>query len=90
VTSVFRSALLAAFPKTVVSTYSSDGKPLTLEPSLAMSVVAVYSRLADTAGYRWLGAFAKLLRHVCPSVRMKQLRSHWTDFYEILIFEYFS
>ena len=30
------------------------------------------------------------LRHVCPSVRMEQLGSHWTDFYEILIFEYFS
>ena len=23
------------------------------------------------------------LRHVCPSVRMKQLGSHWTDFHEI-------
>jgi len=24
------------------------------------------------------------LRYVCPSVRMEQLGSHWTDFYEIL------
>jgi hypothetical protein len=23
------------------------------------------------------------LRHVCPSVRMKQLGFHWTDFHEI-------
>jgi hypothetical protein len=39
----------------------------------------------------FLGAFTKLqkkksdyyLRHVCPSVRMEQLGSHWTDFHEI-------
>jgi len=31
----------------------------------------------------FLGAFAKLLPHVCPSVRMEQLGSHWTDFHEI-------
>jgi hypothetical protein len=30
------------------------------------------------------------IRHVCLSVRMEQLGSHWTDFHEILIFEYFS
>jgi len=34
------------------------------------------------------------LRHVClslrPSVRMEQLISHWTDFHEKLIFDYFS
>ena len=37
-------------------------------------------------------AFAKIvekkatikLRHVCPSVRMEKLGSHWTDFHEIL------
>jgi hypothetical protein len=34
----------------------------------------------------FLGALAKLqksyhkLRHVCPSIRMEQLGSHWTDF----------
>ena len=27
--------------------------------------------------------FLRQLRHVCPSVRMEQLGSHWTDFYEI-------
>jgi len=38
----------------------------------------------------FLGAFEKLLKatisfvmSVCPSVRMEQLRSHWTDFHEI-------
>ena len=38
--------------------------------------------------WEFLGAFAKLrkvtiFRHVCPSVRMEQLCSHWTDFHEI-------
>jgi len=38
----------------------------------------------------FFGAFAKLLKatlsfvvSVCPSVRMKQLGYHWTDFHEI-------
>jgi hypothetical protein len=36
----------------------------------------------------WLlaGAFAKseyYPRHVCPSVLMEQLGSHWTDFHEV-------
>jgi len=39
--------------------------------------------------HKFLVAFAKSqksdyeLRHVCPSVRMEQLSSHWTDFHEI-------
>jgi len=42
-----------------------------------------------------VGAFAKLRksdcqpRHVCPSVRMEQLGSHWTDFHEILYLSIF-
>ena len=32
----------------------------------------------------FLGAFTEFLRHVCPSVCMKQLVSHCTDFHEIL------
>jgi len=39
---------------------------------------------------KFLGAFAELQREnvsfvmsVCPSVRMEQLGSHWTDFNEI-------
>jgi hypothetical protein len=42
------------------------------------------------------GALAKLRKvtvsfgvPVCPSVSMKQLGSHWTDFYEKMVFEYF-
>ena len=34
--------------------------------------------------------FILFVRHVCPSVRMKQLGSHWTDFPRNFIFEYFS
>ena len=30
------------------------------------------------------------LRHVCPSVRMEQLGSHWTDFHVIWYFSVFS
>ena len=52
--------------------------------------VAYYSR----GGVSFIGAFVNLRRatilfnmsvhaSVCPSVRMKQLGSHWTDFYEI-------
>jgi len=33
---------------------------------------------------------ASLCLSICPSVRMEQLESHWTDFYEILISHYFS
>jgi len=41
-----------------------------------------------------LGTFAKFrkakLAASCLSVRMEQLGSHWTDFYEILYFENLS
>jgi len=30
------------------------------------------------------------LRLVCPSVRIEQLGSHWTDFHEVFLFEHFS
>jgi len=56
-------------------------------------------RVADTADSRvkfvkvLLGAFAKLLRHFCLSVRpffpMEQLGSHWTDFHEVLYLSIF-
>ena len=43
-----------------------------------------------------LGLLAKLRKATiglvmssCPSVRMEQLGPHWTDFYEILQFQYF-
>jgi hypothetical protein len=34
----------------------------------------------------FLGAFAKLRKAtiICPSIRMKQLGSQWTDFHEVL------
>ena len=31
----------------------------------------------------------KHLRHVCPTVRMEQLGSHWTDFHDILYLSIF-
>jgi hypothetical protein len=42
-----------------------------------------------TGGLEPVGAFVKFakrdnyLRHVCPSVRIEQFVSHWTDFHEI-------
>ena len=44
---------------------------------------------------QFLGAFPQIvksdyyLRHVCPSVLMEQLGSHWTDFSTVLHFSIF-
>jgi hypothetical protein len=55
-----------------------------------------YSRIPDQGSEVILGAFAKLrkatissIMSVCPSVRMEQLGSHWTDFYETLYLSIF-
>ena len=44
--------------------------------------------LGNFAGLR--KASINIVLSVCLSARMEQLRSHWTDFYEILVFENFS
>jgi hypothetical protein len=44
--------------------------------------------LGNFAGLR--KASISIVLSVCLSARMEQLRSHWTDFYEILVFENFS
>jgi hypothetical protein len=47
--------------------------------------------------FRFLGSFAssqnfeyRLLASSCPPARMEHLGSHWTDFYEILVFYWFA
>jgi hypothetical protein len=50
----------------------------------------MYQRVMHSTQISVLGAFAELpkatitfVMSVLPSVRMEQLRSHWTDFHEI-------
>jgi hypothetical protein len=61
-------------------------------------VNVIQSMLSHSASVRsFLGAFVKLRKatirfamSVCPSVRMKQLGSHWTYFYEIWYWNIFQ
>jgi hypothetical protein len=41
------------------------------------------TRSALKPNEEFLGAFAKFVMSLRPSVRVEQLGSHWTDFYEI-------
>jgi len=49
----------------------------TLTWSLLVFVMFIFRRVRKIAKGDYL------LRHVCPSIRMEQLGSHWKDFYEI-------
>ena len=74
--------------------HGRSGQAENLVPTRIRSrtVQPVVSRYTDWATRRsfFLGTFAKSRRatftfiSVCPSARMKQLVSHWKDFYEIL------
>ena len=53
-------------------------------------MVRYFGRRTSRKSFQFLGAFAKLWKAttgfdipVCPSTRMKQLGSHWTEFHEI-------
>ena len=62
-------------------------KPLWVPASLVWPVKMAVTKYLKLRINPFLGAFAKLrnwlLTALCPSVRMEQLGSYWTDFYEI-------